>query len=296
MTKLLSCILAAFIFVCSFETIKIIKLHNVVDELSAEIAENEKIPLEEFVVQLKSYDVFDKDGPIKLYRHGRENDGGYVVPEIAFVQADALIGYGVADDISFEEQFSDKYNKPSFGFDCGVDTIKINNKKCTFVKECIANDKFVYTHQKSSGLFSSFDAQLKKLKLQDKKVFVKMDIEGAEYEAFDGIFKHSSNVTGIVLELHFQSTQQILLATKLLANLQKDFYLIHVHGNNCCSKRFTTKYSSGEIPRVLEITFINKSLVTRAVLSEHKKYPLPIDMKNSKSNSKRKAECKFEIF
>lgn len=235
---------------------------------------------EDLVLKLKVYAVFDQNGPIQLIRHGRAGDGGYLVSRVAFEKADVLLGYGIADDISFEETFSTLYQKPSFGFDCGVESILVNNKLCTFISECIANDSSVYAHQKSSGKFSTFPDQLKKLSLQNKKLFIKMDIESAEYVAFEGIQEFFQNITGIVLEIHFAHDNQIVLANILLEKLLKDFYLVHLHANNCSLVTFQTKYSKGNIPRVLELTFINKNLVTNAVIAENQSYPLSSDMEN----------------
>lgn len=236
--------------------------------------------LEDLVFKLKVYTVYDQNGLIQLIRHGRPGDGGYVVPKVAFEKADVLLGYGIADDISFEESFSALYQKPSFGFDCGVTNIQINNNLCTFIPECIENDGNVYTHQKSSGKVSTFSAQLKRLQIENKKLFIKMDIEGAEFAAFEGIQGFFSNITGIVLEVHFTKDNQIILVNRLLEKLLKDFYLVHVHANNCALSLFKTKYSNGEISRILELSFINKNLVVNAVLSENQIHPLPIDMEN----------------
>lgn len=246
------------------------------------IAQNEIVQqaLEDLVLKLKVYTVYDQNGLIQLIRHGRPSDGGYVVPKVAFEKADVLLGYGIADDISFEESFSALYQKPSFGFDCGVTNIQINNNLCTFIPECIENDGNVYAHQKSSGKVSTFSAQLKRLQIENKKLFIKMDIEGAEFAAFEGIQDSFANITGIVLEIHFAHDNQVFLANKLLEKLLKDFYLVHLHANNCSLVTFQTKYSKGNMPRVVELTFINKNLVTHAALVESQTYPLPIDMEN----------------
>ena len=261
--------------------------------MSAELQPStpETVALQNLVNVLKVYTVYDQNGIIKHIRHGRPMDGGYVVPEIAFNTAQALIGYGIADDISFEEQFSDLYNKPSYGFDCGAENVKVKNKLCTFIKECISSDASIYANQKSSNEVSSFSQQLQKLGLEGKKLFIKMDIEGTEYEAFEDIYKHASNITGIALEIHFVSLEQMLKATKLISRLGNDFFLTHVHGNNCVPYTFVTKQSNGIITKVLELTFINKSLVSKFQISNNQSHPLPIDMPNCPN----KEETKFEI-
>ena len=75
--------------------------------------------LKELVKHLSVYSAYDQNGPLILKRVGRDYDGGYVVAEKSLQKADALLGYGIADDPSFEEAFSNLYKKPSYGFDGG---------------------------------------------------------------------------------------------------------------------------------------------------------------------------------
>lgn len=267
------------------------KLNKKVRQMGSKVIEsNERIfrlenflylPLNETLVSyLKVYDVRDENGSLELIRHGKDNDGGYIVATKSFTEAEALLGYGIADDNSFEDDFSLKYNKPSFGFDCGVSESKGKSEKFTFVRECIASDQFIYQNYNSNQNVNSFSNQINKLKLENKKLFVKMDIEGAEYEAFTDIFKYSKNITGIALEIHLSDGVSRQKAVDLLKKLSDDFILIHVHGNNCCKPSFTTINSLGAIPDVLELSFINKFLTTNATLSENQSHPLKIDQPN----------------
>lgn len=235
---------------------------------------------EELVKLLKVYSVYDGNGPLKLVRHGREYDGGYVAAVKSFDQSDVLLGYGINTDNSFEDQFSLIYNKPSYGFDCGIDHIDSKSNLFTLVKECIASDSFLYNRADSNNRVTSFQQQLKNLKLEDKKIFIKMDIEGAEYDALPEIMKYKNNITGISLEIHFGELQTTKKALNLLKQIDKDFVLIHVHGNNNCKSRFETSNSIGQIPSVIELSYINKSLVTYFTLSEDQSHPLDIDQPN----------------
>ena len=242
---------------------------------------NKHYSLKHLISLLKVYTVYDHKGPIKLIRLGKDNDGGYIVPELAIKNANSLIGYGIDNDISFEEQFSERYNKPSYGFDCGITHIKIKNKLCHFIPECIANDNFLYKIQKIKSLkkISSFSQQLNNLKLQEKQIFIKMDIEGAEYNALPEILNYAKNITGIVFEIHITNDQEIKKAINLLHLINKQFLLIHVHANNfspiLISQGFTKKLTN-----VVELTYINKSLVHKFKATEPKDYYLPIDMPN----------------
>ncbi len=259
--------------------------------LRDEIVFNSKA--EVLVDMLKVSSAYDSKGAIILSRVGRANDGGYITSDKALKTADVLLGYGIATDQSFEEEFSSKYNKRSYGFDCGLSGVSSTSKLFTFVNECIGTDKFLYTRNSSSQKITSFSTQLKNLNLTDKKIFIKMDIEGAEYEAFDDIHKHHANITGIVLELHVYNTEILDKAITLLRELDKNFVLIHVHGNNAASKfSFMTNNSSGRIPKVVELSYIHKSLVTTYKLSSDQKHPTELDMPNLAD----KEDMKFEIW
>jgi hypothetical protein len=251
--------------------------------------DNEKQKLVSF---LKIHTAYDDNGRLKLIRHGRDYDGGYVVPVKALEQADALLGYGIADDNSFEEKFSDIYNKPSYGFDCGITNINSQNPLFKFVNQCIASDKTLYSGKKSSGNISSFTKQIDDLGLTNKKLFIKMDIEGSEYEAFTDILPHHQQITGIVLEIHFRNHSNTQKAVKLLSNLSKEFVLLHVHANNCCNDPgFTTVNAAGTLSDVIELTYINKALINEYELSDNQSHPTAMDM----PNNREKADIEFEV-
>ena len=255
--------------------------------------------LEHLVNLLKRHEVSDQNGPIKLIRLGNANDGGYVVPEIALKKAAAVLGYGIYQDISFEEEFSNRYHKKSYGFDCSKDVkINIKNKLCHFIPECIATNKFAYklndSMDHSSLKTSSFNQHLKRFNLEGEKVFIKMDIEGSEYYTFHEILKHAKNITGIALEIHIFDDKHIQKAINLLSTLNKYFILIHIHGNNINDMEgrvFTAKNLKGRLSKSFELTYINKSLVSKSKVAKIHSYPLPIDM----PSSTRTEDMKFEI-
>lgn len=44
---------------------------------------------------------------IKLRRHRKDEDSGYFIPELFFEKVEVLLDYGIVEDISFEQSFSD---------------------------------------------------------------------------------------------------------------------------------------------------------------------------------------------
>lgn len=245
---------------------------------------------DEIASKLMVYDAKIKDKPLEFIRLGKDHDGGYVVPVEAVEASDALIGYGIADDISFEREFSQRFDKPSFGFDCGVQNIETGDSRCHFFSECIGTSKYLFSNQVSSGHISTFSNQLQRMGLIGKKIFVKMDIEGAEFDVIDDILSHVKNITGIVLEIHI-SNRNPKRALETLSSINDHFILVHLHGNNFSNSYFKTRYSSHSIPEVFELTYINKNLLSSYKISKNQKHPHPIDQRDCINIP----ECEFEI-
>lgn len=226
---------------------------------------------------LTVYQTYDANGLVQLRRIGRANDGGYLIPELAMQVADVVIGYGIANDISFEESTTAIYGKPSYGFDCACPVIQPKHKDCHFIPSCVVNNNSI----KPFPSYATFDQHLNMVGATGKKLFVKMDIEGNEYDTLPDILQHAFNITGIVLEIHFMESAQIAQALHLLQMLDKDFLLVHVHGNNYCRDNFVTTNARGNIARVLELSYINRNLVQNYEISPDQSHPIRLDMPNT---------------
>jgi len=225
----------------------------------------------------------DKD--LEVIRMGAYYDGGYVVPLAALEASEALMGYGIFTDISFEREFSQRYNKPSYGFDCGVKEIETGDPNCHFFSECIGSSDSLYTFQVSSGKVSSFSEQRERFDLVNKKYFIKMDIEGGEFLVMNDILNYSKEITGFALEIHMNRANSREEILHFLSKLSEDFVLIHLHGCNFCDVSYY------KIPDAIQLTYINKNLIDSYKLSNNQKSPTPID----RPDNPNKPEVEFEI-
>lgn len=195
----------------------------------------------------------------------------YIVPDIILEKSDIMLSYGVHNDMSAERIYTEKYKKPSYSFDCGVDKIALPNALCSFESECIGTDEFILSKelgQISSGKIHSLGEKLTELHAENKKIFLKMDIAGAESTVIPDIVKYARQITGISIAIHLDTDRNIADILKVIDDFDKDFVLV-ARANHWItpSSGKKCKYTQGEISSTIVLTYINKNLLKRWFIS-----------------------------
>jgi len=199
-----------------------------------------------------------------LTRYGGKKDGGYIVNKKYLNLSNVLYTYGVGDEFSFEEDFLNNF--PEYKVHLYDPTIN----KFPELKGKVFNHKDGLACEKNNdGL--PFDDFLNHVKINnDEKnnILLKIDAEGVERVYFQKIdLTKFDNVVQMVIEFHIFD-DYIDCFVDCMLNINKYFYCIHIHENNCCGL-----HSSG-IPRVIECSFINKLYVKEHPILSNKKYPI----------------------
>jgi len=205
----------------------------------------------------------------------------YVVPTIALEKADAFIGYGIGDDINFEYVVSGLYKKNIYAYDCGVRSINKKNEYLFFGSECIGLDDYILKEmgQISSGKIHTFGEKLKELKLEDKKVFLKMDIAGADLDVMPDVIKYHKNLTGMSFVIRFNNSDNIIKYEKLLRDIEKNFILVarnELPGERHCD----CNYKNKTLATTISLTYINNEYADEKYLPLKQSY-------NQKNNYKQ---------
>ena len=200
--------------------------------------------------------------PFKKIRLGKDYDGGYIICEIPDIEYDLFISAGIDNDISFEEKFCEKYNRTTcYAFDGTINDIKINNTNVKFIKKNIGiteNDNITNLHTLINN---------------NQSLFLKMDIEGAEYDWLESLTEEQLNkFSQIVIEFHYPCSMNVF------SKINKFFYLVHFHGNNFCGYCYINNIP---VPNVFECTYVNKKYISHPKLNSQT-LPIEIDMKNIK--------------
>jgi hypothetical protein len=210
---------------------------------------------------LQYLDVYHFD---KKTRLGNNCDGGYV---IGLVEGnyDCYISAGVSNEESFSRDFINHYNmnnNNSFAFDGTIMKYPVQyTNKITFIKKNI------------NSFYDSKNANLLYFMKTYKNIFLKMDIEGSEYNWLLNTTEDDLlSFKQIVIEIHgindnswnasYNSKQECL---KKLSNTH---YLIHIHGNNHSNVK-------NNIPDVIEATFIRKDCFNNNPIFNSTNLPIP---------------------
>jgi len=143
-------------------------------------------------------------------------------------------------------------------------------KEIRFINEGLASGR--------SNECDTFVNHLQRFGLQGQQLLLKIDIEGAEYDVFRDhtIYEHLQCVNQLVLELH-DLKNRLQDLREILINLQRDFELIHVHGNNF-GETFTFQdplKGNVLIPDVLEVTLVRREkIIKEDIHNQSESYPV----------------------
>jgi hypothetical protein len=197
----------------------------------------------------------------KKMRVGKMNDGGYVCCDIPNIKYDILLSGGIETDISFEEILLRKYLYLScIAFDGTIQSLPKENRRINFVKKNIGSE------------CSDSLTDLKEYIQPYSNIFMKMDIEGGEYQLFSSLSDiEIQKIAQLVIEVHFGTGD---LVSQRLKNTH---YLVHFHPNNAS---VIDQYG---MPAVFELTYVRKDLCQKVFQSTDSIPNSELDMKNDRS-------------
>lgn len=190
---------------------------------------------------------------IKKIRIGGMNDGGYVVPD-CILKCDTLLSIGIGNDVSFDLALANQ-GINILQFDNTIDIPPEPHPRLFFEK------KGWGAHTKDdildfNDIFSRVQA------LSPKRLCLKFNVEGAEYEAlenananllaqFDIIVCEIHRLDRLVNQTFFERVRHAI------DKLTTHHVPIHLHANNYAN---ATLVEGVPIPQVLEISFLRSDL------------------------------------
>jgi len=212
--------------------------------------------------KIKLFTFYDSN-LLKKIRIGPNNDGGYILnTNEPFTNYDLILSGGAGRNTIFEVQLSTKFNTKCYIFDHSVNKLPHLNHFITFFKQKI-------------DISNTF---LLECINNHNDIFLKLDIEGAEYNFIDKLSVADLNkFKQIIIEFHKTYTDFKL---NQLAKIRETHIPIHIHANNCTS---SVLLDGVLIPKCLEITFLRKTDINKVLNTfylNNKPLPTVIDKKN----------------
>jgi hypothetical protein len=233
-----------------------------------------------------------------LRRYGNRSDGGYVVPQCAIAASDVLLSLGVEADWSFEADALAE--RPGLRLCCvdgttGPEIIRARQRRDLYraLRQLRPRKLLRLLRDRDRPeRFRAFFAQHELLPLlvaaaagpgaitlpgllahvrgadPARRVFIKMDMEGAEYAVLAGAADALAGVTGLAVEFHDLATRWPQLC-HALALLQPRFHIVHIHGNNNDGLIAGTR-----VPQTLEISFAARELLAPHPPVSTARYPI----------------------
>jgi hypothetical protein len=200
--------------------------------------------MEDYTQHIQHLKVYHYPNKIRL---GCNTDGGYVIADIS--DYDCYISAGVSNEESFTRDFINKYSmeaSKNHAFDGTITDYPWSyTKDITFYKKNIGHRN---THETTNLSF---------LTEKYNNIFLKMDIEGAEFPWLITLSdKQLKSFKQITLEVHFINDEQFcsdyICKKRSLERLTDFHYLIHAHGNN------NIQQVINGVPQTMELTYLRK--------------------------------------
>jgi hypothetical protein len=163
----------------------------------------------------------------RLKRFGSANDGGYLMCENLIEPLDAGYSYGVGTNDDWGCEVSRRYHVPVYQYDC-FDPARPTCNGGTFVfhNECVGD----HAGNRGPHFFDTLENQIRKNGDNGRRLIIKMDIEGAEWDSLlaapDELL---AAIPQLAMEMHGYDDSKIL---EVLRKLKRNFYLVNLHFNN----------------------------------------------------------------
>ena len=184
-------------------------------------------------------------------RFGNPNDGGYVMCENLNANVESAYSYGIGGNDDWGCEISSTYRVPVHQYDCFNPPL-LACKGGQFVPhaECVGPKTEII----DSRPFDTVSNQIWKNGDAGKRLVVKMDVEGAEWESLlatpDEVLER---IDQLAMELHGVSEPRFL---ELVQKLKRNFFVVHIHFNN-----WACAGNVGPFPaNVYQVLLVNKRI------------------------------------
>lgn len=185
----------------------------------------------------------------EIKRIGSANDGGYLMCANLLKGAESIYSYGVDQEDNWGCVLSKELNAPVHQYDCFTEVRPTcPGGKFDFHAECVGPK----AETQKSKPFDTIAAQIEKNGDKGKRLIMKVDVEGAEWDSVmatpDDVL---DKIEQLPMELHGINEMKF---AEVVRKLKKTFWLVSVHFNN-----YACDDNAAPLPaRAYQVLFVNK--------------------------------------
>jgi hypothetical protein len=163
-----------------------------------------------------------------LKRFGSANDGGYLLCDNLSEGIGSAYSYGVGPNDEFGCDVAERYGVPVHQYDCfDPKRPACAGGRFVFHNECIGPRP---ERDESRRVFDTLQNQISKNLDAGKRLIVKIDVEGAEWDSLlatpDAVL---DQIDQMPMELHGANEERFL---EVVRRLKQKFHLVNLHFNN----------------------------------------------------------------
>jgi hypothetical protein len=187
----------------------------------------------------------------ELKRFGEPHDGGYLLCGNLLAPVEAGYSYGISNYDGWGCDLSKQLRIPLHQYDCfDVRPPACPGGRTIFHPECVAGSRATIDGRP----FDSLEHQIATNGDGGRRIVVKMDVEGAEWDTFlqtpDAVF---ARIDQMAVEFHDVGDTRFILA---VAKLKESFHVAHRHFNNFSCDDALEPFAA----RAYEVLFVNKRI------------------------------------
>lgn len=192
-----------------------------------------------------------------LVRLCNHEDGGYIFHN-GEIDYKHLISFGIAEDISFEQDFNKLYPTAKISaFDPSIDSMPEPIENTNFYKKGVSKE--------DSDQYLTLESISEKFQIDvNHRKVIKMDIEGFEWDVFEKSINLISKCNILIVEFHFYERPRkpiflfpitLFKSYQILKKLNTIFYFFNINANNGSGY---VRFKDFLFPKCVEISMLNR--------------------------------------
>lgn len=194
--------------------------------------------------------------PVKLSncefeRMGDPHDGGYLICKNLVTRAESLYSYGISATDNWGCTLSARLKKPVHQYDCfNLERPPCEGATPVFHEECVDGART----SREGRPFDTVMAHIERNGDAGKRLIMKMDVEGSEWESFMAMPESAlRQIDQLSVEFHGVEEE---LYVQVMEKLRRVFHVVNVHYNNWTCHPDTTPLPA----TTYEVLFVNKDV------------------------------------